>query len=267
MNLNELEISLGDLLREEVNLAGTLVRLVDRDDWDEIARCFSSELTEGLKKDVESHGKEDLLGLLRRIAKDETEKLNKEIKQALKDATSFQFRGSLGDKLVQFHKRAELQNRKSNLLAVAFADQLTDLVFPAADRAAKLSELIVKERPTREAEKYLEEACLCYFYGLYSASAVMCRSILEEVIEKRIAQLRSELPKDSKDAPHTLGALLGFAEGLGPLGAKVVPPEAWREVQTVNAIANKAVHQSPILEQEACDCLAAARHSLGCILK
>ncbi|SRR5216683_773447 len=267
MDLFDLGVSLGEILRDEVNLAEMLVPLVDREDWDEIARRFSRELTEGLREDVQSHGKEDLLRLLRRMDKDETEKLNREIKKALKDATSFQLRGALGDILVQFYRRAELQNRKSNLLAVAFADRLTDLVFPAAERAAKLSELIVRERPTGEAEKYLEEACLCYFYELYSASAVMCRSILEEVIEKRIGQLKSDLPKDSKETPHTLGALLRFAEGLGALGTKVVPPEAWREVQTVNTLANRAVHQSPILEEEAGACLAAARHALGCILK
>lgn len=95
----------------------------------------------------------------------------------------------------------------------------------------------------------------------------MCRSILEEVIEKRIGQLKNDLPKDSKEVPHTLGALLGFAEALGVQGAKVVPPEAWREVQTVNTLANRAVHQSPILEEEACACLTAARHALGCVLK
>lgn len=268
MDLTNLQVSLNDLLSDEdLHVFEMLARLVDREDWDKIASYLSSELAADLKAKVQSDGKKNLLGSLRRIIKNETEKQNIEIKQALKNATSVQLRGSLGDKLVQFHKRAGLQNRKSNLLAVAFADRLTDLIFPAADRAAKLSELIVRERPTQEAEKYLEEACLCYFYELYSASAVMCRSILEEVIEKRIGQIKNHLPKGSGETPHTLGALLGFAEGLGALGAKVVPREARREVQKVNSLANRAVHQNPILEEEACDCLAAARYALGWILK
>lgn len=166
MDLTHLQVSLGDLWSDEENLDSVrfLVRLIDREGWDEIASYFGREFAEDLNEKVQSLGKRNLLGLLGQMIKDETEKLNSEIKQALKNATSFQFRGSLGDKLVQFHKRASVQNRKSNLLAIAFADRLTDLVFPAAERAAKLSELIVKERPTREAEKYLEEACLCYFY-------------------------------------------------------------------------------------------------------
>ena len=267
MDLMHLSISLGDLLSDEVNLAGVLGRLVDKEKWDEIADWVSYETAKALKRDVEERGKDELVASLRQMAKEETEKLEREIKQALKDATSFEFRGSLGDKLIQFNKRADQQDRQSNLLAVAFADRLTDLVFPAAERAAKLTNLIVKERPTPEAEKYLEEACLCYFYELYSASAVMCRSVLEEVIEKRFVRLGIDPVAELGKEGGTLGALLGLAKRPDLRSSSIVPAEAWREVDTVNGLGSRAVHGEPLLEKSALDCLMAARHALVCILR
>jgi hypothetical protein len=216
-----------------------------------------------LREDVESCRKEDLTAILRQLAKEETEKLNKEIKDALKNATSIQYRGSLGDVLSQVYRRADDHKRRYRLLAVAFADRLTDLVFPAAERAANLSELSAKEKPTVEAEKYLEEACLCYFYELYSASAVMCRSILEELLEKRIRRLRPDLLR-GVEGPATLGALLKAASRPPE---NIIPAEALREFWRANELGSKAAHEKPISEEDALQCLVAARHSLACILK
>jgi hypothetical protein len=270
MDLAHLSVSLGDIMSEASGGGGLfeqLRRLVAKENWDGIADNFGDETATTIKKEVKARGKDELVALLGQIAKEKTEKLNREIKQALKDATSFQLRGSLGDKLLQLHKRADDQTRKYGLLAVAFADRLTDLVFPAAERAAKLTNLIVKERPTPEAEKYLEEACLCYFYELYSVSAIMCRSVLEEAIEKRFGRLGidpvAELGKDA----CTLGALLGLAKRPDLRSSSIVPAEAWREVDTVNDLGSRAVHGEPLLEKSALDCLIAARHALVCILR
>jgi Domain of unknown function (DUF4145) len=270
MDLTNLSVSLSEVIDEESwrgKLFERLRRLVAEENWNGIGDCIGDETAAVIKRGVDSVGRDEYTARLGQIAKEETDKLNRQIKQALKDATSFQLRGSLGDKLIQLHKRTDDQNRTYGLLAVAFADRLTDLVFPAAERAAKLANLIVKERPSPEAEKYLEEACLCYFYELYSASAVMCRSVLEEVIEKRFGRLGidpvAELGKDG----CTLGALLGLAKRSGLRSRGIVPAEAWREVDTVNDLGSRAVHGDPLLEKTALDCLMAARHALVCILK
>jgi hypothetical protein len=270
MDLTHLSVSLGDIMSEESGGGGLfeqLSRLVAKENWDGIAYNFGDETVATIKKEVEARGKYELVALLGQIAKEKTEKLNREIKQALKDATSFQLRGSLGDKLLQLHKRADDQTRKYGLLAVAFADRLTDLVFPAAERAAKLTNLIVKERPTPEAEKYLEEACLCYFYELYSASAIMCRAILEEAIEKRFEQFGIDPRKELNDGTCTLGALLRLGERRDVLRRNVIPVEALREMHTVNDLGSRAVHEEPLSEKDAWECLTAARHALGGILR
>ena len=270
MDLTNLSVSLADIMDEESSrgrLFERLRRLVAEENWGGIADYVGEETTAVIKRDVDSVGRDEYTARLGQIAKEETDKLNRAIKQALKDATSFQLRGSLGDKLIQLHRRADDHDRKYGLLAVVFADRLTDLVFPAAERAAKLTNLIVREKPTPEAERYLEEACLCYFYELYTASAVMCRSVVEEVIEKRVRRLKIDALNELKYSGCTLGALLGFAKRPELRGTNIIPPEAWREVQTVNDLGSRAVHEEPLLEKEAWECLTAARHSLVSILK
>jgi hypothetical protein len=182
MDLMHLSISLGDMLSEldeSKGIWGHVRSLVIHENWAGIAEFYGNEFAETVKRLVSSIGMEESLKLLEKLSKEDADKLSQllseGVKQALKNASSFQLRGSLGEKLIQFHNRDAHGIRQSTLLAVAFADRLTDLVFPATDRAAKLTDLIVKQKPSPQAEKYLEEACFCYFYELYSASAVMCR--------------------------------------------------------------------------------------------
>ena len=264
-DLFEFGMALGDLMDEEVNAWEILRGLVAQEDWEEIGnRGFSGGIVNTIKREVESRGKDDLMVALRNLAKEETEKLNKEIKDALKNATSIQSRGSLGDVLSQVYRRADDHNRRHRLLAAAFADRLTDLVFPAAERAAKLSELSARDKPTVEAGKYLEEACLCYFYELYSAAAVMCRSSLEDIIETRVRQLRPDLLSELAEGPYNLGALIAITSRPA---SNVIPPEAWREIRTVNELGNRAAHEKSLVEKDALECLIAVRHALVCILK
>ncbi len=166
MNVTDLAIEIG-MIRDEERVAGIeyLSRLVRQEDWKGIA-ALGDEVVGSVRGLIDTHGKDKCLLLLKSLAEEHADRFNKEIKQALKGVTSFHIRGALGEKLIQLEKRAEDKQRRANLLTIAFADRLTDLVFPAADRAAKLTNLIVKDKPSPEAERYLEEASLCYFYEL-----------------------------------------------------------------------------------------------------
>ncbi len=269
MNLLELKIEI-DMIRDDETLLGAyrmLQDLISQEDWQGLEDLVGVETAEVIRSDIgaDPAGKDEYLELYRKFAEEDTTKFNEEIKQALKDASSFQVLGSLGEKFIQLDRRIEDSNRKSNLLAVAFADRLTDLIYPAAERAAKLTKLIVKIKPSPEAEKYLEEACLCYFYELYSACAVMCRSVLEETIEKRIEKLQIDHQLIEKG--HTLGLMLKLARQPHLREKNIVPPEVWRDVDSVNYLGGSAVHQRPISESEAWKCLIAARMALAVILK
>jgi hypothetical protein len=39
---------------------------------------------------------------------------------------------------------------------------------------------------SEEADRYLDEATRCYFFGLFTACAVMCRSVLEEALKQKL---------------------------------------------------------------------------------
>lgn len=269
MDLTELEIELASLvLPKEAysseGLCNRLAELVREDRWDEVSRRVP-KIAATIRAIADQSGKDECIDTLRTLGAEEAARATETIRQSIRGATSFHVRGSLGDALVQLHRRAEEQNLKSNLLAIAFADRLTDLVFPASERAARFTELVVRQQPSPQAGKYLEEACLCHFYELYSACAVMCRSVLEEVVENRIRRLGLNLDMNAGD--HTLGELLRVAQSPEFRGRNVIPPEAVHEVKTVMRLGNVAAHQSPIREEDAQECLLAARHAISCLMQ
>ena len=95
----------------------------------------------------------------------------------------------------------------------------------------------------------------------------MCRSVLEEVIEKRLKRLKVEALAEQRATDCTLGVMPGLAERPELRNHGIVPPEALHAAQTVNVIARIAVHKRLLIEREAWDCLTSARHALNCILK
>ena len=76
--------------------------------------------------------------------------------------------------------------QQNDLLRAAFALELLELVEPAVLRATHLRECVVANGSSEEADRYLDEATRCYFFGLFTACAVMCRSVLEEAIKQRL---------------------------------------------------------------------------------
>ena len=80
-----------------------------------------------------------------------------------------------------------LDAQQNDLLRAAFIFELLDLVEPAVKRATtELRECVVAAPSSDEADRYLDEATRCYFYGLFTACAVMCRSVLEEAIKQKL---------------------------------------------------------------------------------
>jgi len=79
-----------------------------------------------------------------------------------------------------------LDSQQNDLLRAAFALELLELVEPAVARAAHLRECVVASPSSEDADRYLDEATRCYFFGLFTACAVMCRSVLEEAIKQKL---------------------------------------------------------------------------------
>jgi hypothetical protein len=158
-----------------------------------------------------------------------------------------------------------LDGQQNDLLRTAFALELLELVEPAVLRATQLRECVVDSPSSEEADRYLDEATRCYFYGLFTACAVMCRSVLEEAIKQKLPAALTKLIRTRYRNTATLGNLLHEVNNnLQMTGFDADFP---RVANMVNDTGKKAVHQGLLSEDEARSCLQNAREALQLLLK
>jgi hypothetical protein len=151
------------------------------------------------------------------------------------------------------------------LLRAAFALELLELVEPAVARATELRECVVAAPSTEEADRYLDEATRCYFYGLFTACAVMCRSVLEEAIKQKLPPQLTRMVRTRYRNTATLGNLLHEVNNNLKLAA--IDPDFPRIANEVNDTGKRAVHHGLLSEDEARQCLQSARHALQLLLR
>jgi hypothetical protein len=158
-----------------------------------------------------------------------------------------------------------LDGQENDLLRAAFAMELLELVEPAVMRATHLRECVVATPSSEEADRYLDEATRCYFLGLFTACAVMCRSVLEEAIRQRLPDPLTRLVQSRYRKTPTLGNLLH--EVNNNLLLSGIDPEFLRVANQVNDTGKKAVHHGLLSEDEARVCLQNARRALELLLR
>ncbi len=124
-------------------------------------------------------------------------------RQRLTSLTKLQYSGLDGPTPAWQEIQRALDGQQNDLLRTAFAFELLELVEPAVQRATHLRECVVSAPSSEEADRYLDEATRCYFLGLYTACAVMCRSVLEEAIKQKLpATIPKPIrPRDRNTAP------------------------------------------------------------------
>jgi hypothetical protein len=157
-----------------------------------------------------------------------------------------------------------LDSQQNDLLRAAFAMELLELVEPAVLRATHLRECEVAAPSSEEADRYLDEATRCYFFGLFTACAVMCRSVLEEAVRQKLPASLARLILTRYRNTATLGNLLH--EVNNNLQLTGFDPGFPRVANQVNDIGRKAVHRGLLSEDEARDCLQNARQALQLLL-
>ena len=157
-----------------------------------------------------------------------------------------------------------LDGQQNDLLRTAIALELLELVEPAVLRATHLRECVVAAPSSEEADRYLDEATRCYFYGFFTACAVMCRSVLEEAIKQKLPVGLTRQVKTRYRNTATLGNLLHEVNNnLQMTGFDADFP---RMANLVNDTGRKAVHQGLLSEDEARSCLQNARQALQLLL-
>ncbi len=132
-------------------------------------------------------------------------------------------------------------------------------------RATHLRECVVSAPCSEDADRYLDEATRCYFFGLYSACAVMCRSVLEEAIKQKLPASLAKLVRTRYRGTATLGNLLH--EVNNNLQLTGFDTDFPRVANQVNDTGKKAVHHGLLLEDEARQCLQSAREALQLLLR
>jgi len=158
-----------------------------------------------------------------------------------------------------------LDGQQNDLLRTAFSLELLELVEPAVLRATHLRECVVEAPSSEEADRYLDEATRCYFFGLFTACAVMCRSVLEEAIKQKLPDSLIKLLRTRYRNTATLGNLLHEVNNnLIMTGFDADFP---RVANMVNDTGRKAVHQGLLSEDEARSCLQNAREALQLLLR
>jgi len=158
-----------------------------------------------------------------------------------------------------------LDGQQNDLLRTAFALELLEMVEPAVQRATHLRECVVAATSSEEADRYLDEATRCYFFGLFTACAVMCRSVLEEAIKQKLpAGLTRQIRTRYRNAA-TLGNLLH--EVNNNLQMTGIDADFPRIANQVNDTGRRAVHQGILSEDEARGCLQNARVAIQLLLR
>jgi hypothetical protein len=186
-------------------------------------------------------------------------------RQRLTSLTKLQYAGYEGQTPAWQEIQRALDGQQNDLLRTAFALELLELVEPAVLRATHLRECVVAAPSSEEADRYLDEATRCYFFGLFTACAVMCRSVLEEAIKQKLpAGLTRQVSTRYRNTA-TLGNLLHEVNNnLQMTGIDVDFP---RVANMVNDTGKKAVHQGLLSEDEARGCLQNAREALQLLLR
>ncbi|MGB8259623.1 MAG: DUF4145 domain-containing protein [Terracidiphilus sp.] len=185
-------------------------------------------------------------------------------RQRLTSLTRLQMAGSNGTMPAWQDIQRALDGQQNDLLRTAFALELLEMVEPAVMRATHLRECVVAAPCSEEADRYLDEATRCYFFGLFTACAVMCRSVLEEAVKQKLPGGLARLVRTRYRNAATLGNLLH--EVNNNLQLSGIDPEFPRVANLVNDTGKKAVHQGLLSEDEARTCLQNARQALELLL-
>ena len=158
-----------------------------------------------------------------------------------------------------------LDAQQNDLLRTAFALELIELVEPALERATHLRACVVAAPSSDEADRYLDEATRCYFFGLFTACAGLCRSVLEEALKQKLPPGLSRVIRSRYRNAATLGNLLH--EVNNNLQLTGIDPDFPRVANRVNDTGKRAVHQDLLTQDEARVCLQSAREALQLLLR
>lgn len=134
-----------------------------------------------------------------------------------------------------------------------FAIEAVSNLDPLVERFMELRAIFIHNKPPKEARKHLIEATQCYLQGFYQASIILCRSVIEYVLDKEI--------KKKKQYAHrmTLEKIINNA-----LKEKIIDSPLHNVAHSVQEAGNEAIHRAKFfLREDALKCLEGTQSILN----
>lgn len=138
----------------------------------------------------------------------------------------------------------------------AYKDLSFNLTASYLENAKQLKPLFVAVRPSKEIERYFAEAMEAWIHGRYSATLILCWSVLENLIKERVSSERAVLRlgqyKNFRDLEEkTCKEWINSAESSG-----LLRPEDAQNARKIKKLREQAVHKlQPIESDQAHDAI------------
>jgi len=124
------------------------------------------------------------------------------------------------------------------------------------ERFMQLRQIFIKEMPPKKSREHLIEATKCYVQGFYQASVIICRSVIEFVLENELRECGwniYQLPGDPNDGLFQKIIKTAHKENI-------LDSNARKKADDVRRSGNKALHRDRIFtREEAFTCLNATQ--------
>jgi hypothetical protein len=121
-------------------------------------------------------------------------------------------------------------------------------------RLIDVETLVLSEQAPAETRAAMQQAGVCFMYGLIRASAMLARTAIESALRARIQTIGVAVDIDRKDLKSAISAVTQ----VGCLGAS-----GTAAAHRVRTIGNSAVHRDvAVTERDAENAITAARHAL-----
>jgi hypothetical protein len=128
-------------------------------------------------------------------------------------------------------------------------------------RMRRIALMLLLTEPPRNVRSAIFEATRCFIFGLFRASAVMGRAVVESALEDRLrAQAHTAWRSQVLRAPPGGSWVRGWLERARSEG--LVSNELFEDLDKVRLIGNGAAHGRTVSEDEALSCLIAVRRGL-----
>lgn len=137
-----------------------------------------------------------------------------------------------------------------DLLDAHFTTQELQRIPGIIERWKNLQAFQVALLPGERITHYLRQATTCYLYGLSTAAAILCRTVLQFALEWKLGTLGG-MDLSKMDRRDGLNNLITIAERTTTGKTRILPPELARKARSIQKAGSAAAHKGTCSESKA----------------